>query len=88
MPIATSKQNPSDGMYKTRSAITKPTVIRLEDGMNGITSSAIAMRTCLKVNDMKMCQMILVDERFGLHECLTLVPYKIHESKKRTQSTH
>lgn len=51
MPIATSKQKPNEGKYKARSAKTKPTVTKVcEDGKNGMTKNAMALRTELEIN--------------------------------------
>lgn len=49
IPNATNRQYPKDGTYKTRSAITKPTEMRCDDGVNGTMRNAMAMRMCLRM---------------------------------------
>lgn len=44
-----NKQYPIDGMYKIRSAITKPNLIMPVAGKNGIIKKLIAMQTLLKI---------------------------------------
>ena len=51
-PMATRSENPIDGMYKIRSAMTNPTLMMPHAGKNGTTIKDSAMRIFLKKNFM------------------------------------